>query len=164
MKTRRITMLVSLLIIILITGSCRKEQLLRNEGKWTIESVDYTMVSQVLPALNQVVKEGTTNNAGTFTFNNDGTGEYDFTIENIRHKDSFDWNVKYGKVYIKRTVYIMNVDTNAYNNVQNIDLKGTREGKNKFDFSGTFVSQIVNTSSNGMIKQYVFDGTFHLKQ
>lgn len=118
--------------------------------KWTISSVEYTIVDQSLsnPAL--WVKSGTASNAGAFYFN--GTeGSFDIIIDKKHYEDYFSYTED------ETGITIISVDQSVSSSQfsQNvISISGDTDGTT-MTLSGSFVNQ-------NMAQQFSFTGSFVL--
>lgn len=89
--------------LILLLSSCSKDKMLerrlhKNEGEWKITSFSWSLVSQ--SGNGQLIKNGVTNNAGTFTFDKDGSGKYSYAVDTFQRSGTFKWNVDDQKITI----------------------------------------------------------------
>jgi len=92
----------TILVAVLLTGlvGCSKDkrvenQLKKKDGIWIIDDVQWVYDFQNLITGYTILSEGTTLDAGTFTFHDDGSGSYDYTVStNLRRTGSFTYSVK----------------------------------------------------------------------
>src|SRR5688572_2031060 len=98
--------LVTLAALLISIQSCSKEKRLErmiytNDGNWSITTMTYTLVAT--DENNTVVTlAATLENAGTFDFEKDGSGSYNFTIDGVNHAQSFGWSNSDESVSITR--------------------------------------------------------------
>src|SRR5688572_18060881 len=85
----------SAFIAVLLVGCSKDKQLekmlYKKDGTWNISSVSWEKVQQNNSG--QTVKTGISTNAGTFTFDKDGSGSYNYTIDNTSYSKTFSWTV-----------------------------------------------------------------------
>ncbi|MBL4752054.1 MAG: hypothetical protein JKY52_00430 [Flavobacteriales bacterium] len=99
MNTLRLLSTVMFALLFLGLTGCSKDKRLENQltskdGVWKIDDVHWITVDQQFNPPSQVVAEGTTVNPGIFTFHDDGSGSYEFTINGQQRTGSFTYIVK----------------------------------------------------------------------
>jgi hypothetical protein len=120
--------------------SCSKTKktektLYKNEGKWAITSVIYTLVLTDETST-EIPFSGTINNPGTFTFNEGGTGSYNFTLDGNVFARDFTWTAEDDEVAIVK-VY-QNIDFLTGDTQQlSVAFGGERTAKNQLLLSGS---------------------------
>ena len=165
------TIQYTLLLLFLITmGSCSKEKRterkLHRVGTWYITELTWTIVSQSVTdsTLFQGVKTGSEVDAGTFTFNKNGHGLYDFTYDGITKSGNIIWSTdKTESVSILESIPLLTALANLFSfsngtsdytihqESHTYDL--TRTERNVFEGDGSGVMQYVDASS-ATVAQY----------
>ncbi|HYG49404.1 MAG TPA: hypothetical protein VD905_00810 [Flavobacteriales bacterium] len=153
---------VSILIVTCsVLVQCSKEKkversLYKKEGTWSITSVSWQKVLQ--DTSGQSVSQGTTANAGTFMFDKDGSGSYNFTVDGTIYNETFAWSVNNTTVSI--TKVSQNVDFTGGGSIEQIAISfsGDQKDKKNFEIQGSDSRQY----ASGSISQKVFTGTFSL--
>lgn len=83
------------LLSILVVSSCSKDKSLEDNLQkvktWKVEKINYQKAQAGLIATNARI--GVEYSAGTMTFNDDGTGSYDYTLDGYHRVDTYDWNL-----------------------------------------------------------------------
>lgn len=152
-----------ILIAALVFSGCSKEKriertLHKGDGSWSISSVTWQKVEQSTSG--QTVDMGTSSDVGTFTFENDGSGSYNFTIDGDSYSRSFDWVVSDESISI--TEVIQSVDYLTGDVIQiSVAFSGVRDNKNEITLEG---SETMQTTSGTSVTQKVISGTFKLKR
>ncbi len=159
MKTlSKITLFLCSIIFLFV--SCSKDKTIerhvqKSDGIWNIDLVDWTVVTQ--SGSGQSITTGTTNNAGTFTFENDGSGEYSYTVgDTIVRTGTFNWSVDDEKVII--TSVSQSFSWSGSITQKAVAYIGTKPSKTKMTLEGSETEQYSGGSSN--ISQFVLTGTF----
>lgn len=147
------------LMSILVISSCSKDKkieraLHKKEGEWNITTVNWQKVSQ--SSSGQSVTLGTTSNAGTFTFEKDGSGKYSFVVDGSSYSQSFDWSVN--EEVISITKVSQTVDFSGNFDQLAVAISGTQSSKNNIELEGSETHQY----SSGPITQHVIVGSFSL--
>jgi hypothetical protein len=159
MKSMKPFLHVLLLAVFSMTMThCSKEKrtehsVYKKSGEWTITSVSWEKV--LVDTSGEHVGIGTTANAGTFTFNKDGSGSYNFTIDGTNYSQNFTWSVSGTTINvtkISQTVSLSGIDQFV------IAISGTKSDKHSFTVQGTETHQY----AGGTIEQSVLTGTFTL--
>lgn len=140
--------------------SCSKDKrveraLYKKEGSWTISSVSWNTTVQ--DTSGQSFNSGTTNNAGAFTFDKDGSaGTYNFTVNGNTYSRSFNWSVN------DEIVSITQIEQNIFAGFSQIavSMSGEQTGKKSLTMKGSIVEQYFS----GSISQKSFTGTFYLSK
>src|SRR3989344_6649308 len=129
---------ISILFISVLITSCSKDKkiektLHKKEGEWNITSVTWEKVVQ--DTSGQSINFGTTSNAGTFTFDKDGDGNYQYTINGTSRFLAFRWNVHDEKISVTKLSNVFDLSGNFTQTV--ISMSGTQTGKNTIVLEGT---------------------------
>jgi hypothetical protein len=149
------------LLFSFLAESCSKEKkiertLHKKDGEWTISSVTWQKVLQ--SGSGQTVTMGTSTNAGTFTFEKDGSGKYNFTIDGDNYSKSFNWTVSNETFSI--TAVSQNYDFSTGDVIQTaVAFSGTKNSKKKLIIEG---SETYQSTSGSSVTQEVLTGTFEL--
>lgn len=151
----------SLVVIGLTLTACSKEKqlertLYKKDGKWKVQSAEWSQVSQSSSS-GQSVVTGTSTDAGTFEFKDDGNGSYDFTLGTETYSQSFDWTVSEENFSIIKVAQSFDFFTGDIVQMA-ISFSGTRVDKNKLEIEGSETFQYYS----GDIDQRVMSGTFTL--
>lgn len=82
-------------VVLFVAFSCSKEKrfehmLYKGNGEWEIVSITYTLITEDENSQTDTFS-GTVENAGTFEFEKDGRGSYNFIISNTIHHEGFNW-------------------------------------------------------------------------
>ena len=113
-----------------------------HEGeKWTITSVEYTLIDQGVSGsgVNQVYKEGTKANAGSFYFvSGQAKGSFEMNVEDYNKEDSFNYsiNVDNGSISINKLEQSAGAQTN-----QNVVTLSGEAADTEMTLSGSIVKQ-----------------------
>ncbi|HET6991769.1 MAG TPA: hypothetical protein VFJ43_10615, partial [Bacteroidia bacterium] len=111
--------LLSLTLFILVSSffltDCSKDKkiertLYKKEGTWAVTSVNWEQVQQ--DTSGQSIYTGTTASAGTFTFDKDGSGSYNFTVNGTNYSQTFSWSVDNEKISITKVGESFNLSGN----------------------------------------------------
>lgn len=154
------TAIIILMSSFLLT-SCSKDKrveraLYKKDGVWNITSVTWTKVIQDISG--QSVTQGITANAGTFSFNKDGSGSYNFTINSDTYSQTFTWTVSNEDISI--TKVSQTVDFSGNFDQLAVAISGTQSSKSKIALDGSETHQY----SSGNVTQKVMTGTFSLER
>ena len=147
--------------IIGFSFACSKDNSLerkiaKRDGVWNIDEVSWTIVSQ--SGSGQSVTNGTTQNAGTFTFDK-SSGKYSYTVNGTKRSGTFSWSVTDGKVSL--TSVRQSIDFSSGGLTQySVAYSGTDVSKSKMVIEGSETDQEVGSSIN----QFVLTGTFTLSK
>lgn len=141
-------------------SNCSKEKkleraLYKKEGVWNITSVTWEKV--IVNSSGQHVSLGMTANAGTFTFEKDGKGSYNFTVDAATYSRNFTWTVHDETIKIVRVSTDVNFSTGDIDQLT-IAITGSQESKNNIRFSGSET----HVYSGGPTSETVLTGTFSL--
>ncbi len=121
--------------------------------KWTIVSLEYTMVDQNLSNPSQIATNGTVTNAGAFYFDN-GKGSFDILINDTRKEDYFGYTETGTDVSI--TSIAQNAGSSNFS--QNvIAMSGEKTSATTITLDGTITKQ-------SLTGQFVLTGTFTLQK
>ena len=100
MKNIFLNKIIAVLAAILLFTACSKdnktERTLEKVKTWNIERIDYQKAQAGWAGTN--AKIGTENNAGTMTFESNGTGSYDYVLDGFHRKGTYKWSVVGGNV------------------------------------------------------------------
>lgn len=156
---------LGILPILLVLSSCSKDKRIEKkmDGEWKIESYSYDVVAQTVPS--QTIFSGSTANAGTFTFNNDNTGSYSYTIaDTITRSGSFKWTVDDSKLsitYLNQVVSLSPTYVYQYVGAYSSDI--SKPGTDEVTLQGSDTRQVVSGSS-ASVYQMVITGNIRLKR
>lgn len=128
----------------------------KKDGNWNINSVTWTKVIQDMSG--QSVTQGITTNAGTFSFDKDGSGSYNFTIDGDTYSQTFTWTVDNEEISIVKVSQLVDLSGNI--DQLAVAISGTQSSKNKIDLDGSETHQY----SSGNVTQKVMTGTFTLER
>ena len=150
---------IALLFLSLFISSCSKDKkiekaLHKKEGEWNITSVTWEKVVQ--DTSGQSINFGTTSNAGTFTFDKDGDGNYQYTINGTSRFLSFRWNVHDEKISVTKLSNTFDLNGDFTQTV--ISMMGSQTSKNTIVLEGSETIQY----SFGTVSQEVLVATFSL--
>jgi hypothetical protein len=146
--------------ILILSSSCSKDKSIersiqKNDGVWNIDNVDWQVVQQSTSGQN--ITTGSTANAGTFTFENDGTGKYSYTVgDTITRSGSFKWSVDNEKANI--TYVSQSFSWSGSITQKTVAYTGSTSSKTKLTLEGSETDQYTGGSS--YITQFVLTGTF----
>jgi hypothetical protein len=149
------------IISILILSGCSKDKMLekrieKKDGEWKITEINWTIVYQTTSG--EIVRSGTTYDAGTFTFDEDD-GKYSYTVDTFQRSGSFSWSVNDQNVNITGIKQTFDFSSNSFTQTA-IALSGTEPEKNKLHLEGTDIDQEVGNT----IQQFALTGTFSLSR
>jgi hypothetical protein len=145
--------------VLFISLSCSKDKAMerhiqKKDGVWNIDLVSWTIVEQ--SSSGQTVWSGSDANAGTFTFENDGSGKYFYTVDDtITRAGTFSWTVDDEKASLISATQSINYTTFAVTQ-KAVAYTGTQDSKTKLTLEGSETDQ----SSSGNITQFVITATF----
>ena len=148
--------LITMAVIVL--AACNKEKQLektvtKKDGVWDISTVDWELV-KVVGFVSQTVNVGTSTNAGTFTFNESGSGSYDFTVNDTTFIGDFSWTNDEDSIYLNKVSVTFNPIT--FESEQHVvAYSAAKVGKNELEMTGGDVLNTINSQS-------VFAGEFVL--
>jgi len=159
----KITSAITLLLcsILLFSISCSKDKMMerhleKKDGDWNIDLVTWTIVEQ--SSSGQSVLNGSTANAGTFTFDNGGAGKYSYKVnDTISRAGSFTWSVSGEKASLISTTQSINFSTGGFTQ-KVLAYSGTQPGKTKLVLDGSETDQ----NGSGSISQFVITANFTL--
>lgn len=149
--------------LLLFTLSCSKEKrtertLYTKGGDWNIKSLNWQQVS-VSSSTGESIAIGTTNDAGSFTFDKNGTGTYNFNVNGTNYAQSFTWNVSDENIAltkINQTVDFMGGEIEQLV----VSMSGTRSDKKNMVLAGTET----RIFTSGDVTETVLTGTFTLEK
>jgi hypothetical protein len=151
----------SLWIVAVFTGCSKEKQLERllykGEGTWQVSNANWQKVEQNNSG--QTFKTGSTSNAGSFAFDKDGSGSYEFTIDGETYSNDFTWTVDNETVSLS----YLNQNVNFSGDITQVTVAftGTETGKQEIEMDGSYTQQITSGST---FNQSVLSGTFSLKK
>jgi hypothetical protein len=151
--------------VIFISISCSKDktmerQIQKKDGVWNIDLVSWTIVEQTSYAPYQRISNGSTSNAGTFTFDNDGSGKYSYTVnDSVSRAGSFTWTVDNEKASLISATQTIDYNTFAITQ-KAVAYTGTQDSKTKLTLEGTETDQY----GSGTITQFVITATFTMSK
>jgi hypothetical protein len=142
-----------------LLSNCSKEKQLeralhKKEGVWNISSVSWE--KSILTSSGHNVSFGTTANPGTFTFEKDGSGSYNFTVDGSTYSRNFAWAVNGENIKIARISTSFDLSGNI--EYLTIGIVGKQKNKSNIELSGTETL----VYSSGPATETVFTGTFSL--
>jgi hypothetical protein len=149
--------------ILLLSISCSKDKTMerhleKKDGDWNIDLVTWTIVEQSSTAPYQRVLNGSTVNAGTFTFDNGGTGKYSYKVnDTISRSGTFSWSVSSQKASLTSATESINYSTFAVTQ-KAVAYTGTQPSKTKLILDGSETDQNASAS----ISQFVITANFTL--
>ena len=152
--------LLSILLISILTlglASCSKDkkienQLKKKDGVWNIDEVQWVTTEQIFFPFSQTVLLGTSYNVGTFTFDEDGGGSYDYTVNGKQRTGIFGYSVE------NEEVAIIKVEQGLFPFYQSTTVYvGESTGKKTFYLDGSETYQ-------DTARQFVFAGEFYLSR
>jgi hypothetical protein len=149
--------------IFFLSISCSKDksierQIQKNDGIWNIDNVTWSIVEQSTSG--QSLRSGSDANAGTFTFESDGSGKYSYTIDGtVTRSGSFTWTVDDGEASIISATQSINYSTFAVTQ-KTVAYTGTQPSKTKLTLEGSETDQ----STSGTINQFVITATFTMSR
>lgn len=155
--------LLSLTVIVLacsvLLSNCSKDKkleraLYKKEGVWNISSVTWQKV--IVSTSGQTIALGTTANAGTFTFEKDGSGSYNFTVDGSTYSRTFTWTVNDENISVVRVS--TSIDFSGNVDQLTIAIAGEQKSKNNIELAGTET----HVYSSGPTTESVLTGTFSL--
>ena len=147
--------LITLAVIVL--AACKKEKQLektvtKKDGVWDIATVDWELVK--VSGFSQTVNVGTSSNAGTFTFNESGSGSYDFTVNDTTFIGDFSWTNDEDSIYLTKIAVTFKPIT--FESEQHVvAYAAAKVGKKELAMTG---ADVLNTT----FSQSVFAGEFVL--
>jgi len=155
--------LLNLLLLILFFVSCSKEKqlektLYKKEGNWNVKSADWSQVLQSSTS-GQSVITGSSTDAGTFSFDEDGGGSYDFTLGTETYSESFSWSVSEETFSITKISQSIDFFTGDITQIV-ISFSGTQVNKTTIEMDGSDTRQY----TSGDITQSVMAGSFILSK
>jgi hypothetical protein len=158
-KLNLLSLTVLILTCSMLLSSCSKDKKLeralhKKEGVWNISSVTWQKV--IVTSSGQNVALGTTANAGTFTFDKDGSGSYNFTVDGSTYSRNFTWTVSNENIKIVRVS--TSIDFSGNVDQLTIAITGNQESKNNIELAGTET----HVYSSGPTTESVLTGTFSL--
>jgi hypothetical protein len=159
-KLRLFSFSLLLLACSMLLSNCSKDKKLertlhKKEGVWNISSVTWQKV--IVTSSGQTVSLGTTANAGTFTFDKDGTGSYSFTVDGSGYSRNFTWSVTDENIKIVRVSTDIDFSTGNVDQLT-IAIVGEQKSKNSIELGGTET----HVYSSGPTTESVLTGTFSL--
>jgi hypothetical protein len=146
--------------VIFLSLSCSKDKTMerhiqKKDGVWNIDNVSWTIVEQT-SAPSQMIWSGSDANAGTFTFENDGSGKYFYTVDDtITRAGSFKWTVDDQKANLISASQSFDYNTFSYTQ-KAVAYTGTQPSKTKLTLEGSETDQY----GSGSISQFVITATF----
>lgn len=140
-------------------SSCSKDKrieraLFKKEGQWNITSVTWEKV--IVNSSGSNVSMGTTTNAGIFSFEKDGSGSYEFTIDGSTYSQTFGWSVNEEAIAITRVSQSFDFSGNF--DQLAVAFSGTQSNKTNIVLDGSETHQY----SSGSVTETVIAGTFSL--
>jgi len=158
MNPKRIFSFILIITMALSLTNCNKDkkierQLTKKDGVWNIDNVHWITVDQQFSPIQQTISEGTTNNAGTFTFDDDGSGSYNYSVGGVNRAGTFTYAVDDEEIAIVNVAQgwfpVFYQEATAY--------AGEQTSKKKLYLEGTETYQ-------DTAQQYVFTGEFNLSR
>jgi len=157
MNLNSILSIVLVAVLSLGLAGCSKDkrienQLTKKDGVWNIDEVQWVTTEQIFTPFSQAVLTGTTINAGTFTFDDGGSGSYDYTAGGVRRTGSFTYTVDdeaIAVVQVSQGLFPFYQETIVY--------AGEKPGKKTLTLDGTEVYQDIE-------QQTIFAGEFYLSR
>lgn len=142
-------------LFLLAAVCCSKEKrmekkLTKKGGVWQIDQMTWKTVVQ--DTSGQTIKSGTETNAGTFTFDDNGTLAYDYTFDGSHKTGVFQYTVSgenFTVVAINQSVLSISQTVVAYS--------GSKTDQRKIEMTGTETTQ--NTGG-----QTIFTATFYMSR
>jgi hypothetical protein len=147
--------LAVLAVFMVCAPSCSKEKrlermLYKSDGSWNITTMNYTYISTDENNVSVTVS-ATAENAGTFRFEEDGDGSYNFTVGGVTHAQSFGWSTSEESFVITKIKQDINFVTFDIEQLV-IALSGEKSDRNQITLSG---SETIQTTSDTNISQAV---------
>lgn len=130
-----------------------------SNGVWNIKSMTYTLVNTDENGISVTISK-TVENAGTFTFEKEGNGSYNFTLDGVSHSQSFAWSTSDESLSIAKIAQSVNIFTGDIEQFV-IAFGGEKSAKNKVTLEGTETYQ--GTTDTG-ITQNVLTATIMLEK
>jgi hypothetical protein len=157
----RITLIFSCMVFLFL--SCSKDKMLerrlhKKEGQWNIDQVDWTIVYQ--SSSGQVIRSGTTYNAGTFTFEKNDVGRYSYAVDTFQRSGAFRWKVDNQKVSVVSINQTFSFSSSPTISQSAVAYTATEPGKNSLIMEGTETQQ----EYTGGISQFVLTGKFYMSK
>ncbi len=148
--------LIFIFVTALLLMNCKKDKdddsgFNHTGEEWLIDSVNWWVIDQDLSGGGQATESGTAYNAGSFYFDTDGTGSYDYTVGNYHREGGFNYTEESGYIditYINQSLAGLNFTQ------QVISFDGDKEG-HLMELDGSDVDQ----SSSA---QFSLTGEFYL--
>lgn len=158
---KRLQILSAVMLSLLFLFSCSKEKqlektLYKKDGNWTVKSADWEQISQSTTSGISIIT-GTSADAGTFSFDENGNGSYNFTLGAITYSESFSWSVSEESFSITKITQSIDFFSGEITQII-IAFSGSRIDKNTIEMSGSDTRQF----TSGDITQTVMAGTFTL--
>jgi len=153
MRSNRFLSIIVIAVLAFGVAGCSKDkkiekQLQKKGGVWNIDKIEWTDVEQTTMPPSQIVLQGTTNNAGTFTFK-DGDASYNYTAAGETGSGTFSYSVESEEITIiyvfQNTIGSIYQETAVYT--------GEKVSKDEYFLTGSETYQ----DSSG---QTVFTGEF----
>lgn len=166
------------LVLVLLVCGCKKEHTVEERlisgGTWQITTLDYmkvteavTLDSSELESLNVGVQFGTITDAGSLTFNENGTGNFDYRLDNgFVRTGNFVWglnedgSISVAEVSINFLDFLWNLINNPDGdftfNQQLFAFTMQHNGGDDFSMSGRGTMQIIRAGSSVEVGQYVY--------
>ena len=131
----------------LTMNSCTKEKrtermLYKNDGNWEITTMTYTYVTTDENNV-EITVSATLSNPGTFSFDKDGNGSYNFTLGGTNFSQSFKWSVSDESISIAKIAQTIDFFTGAIDQLV-IAFGGEKTSKNQILMTGTETHQIAS--------------------
>ncbi|MEO5643356.1 MAG: hypothetical protein ABIQ40_07575 [Bacteroidia bacterium] len=158
---KKLNLLAPFFLMLILFSTCSKDKqferaLHKKEGTWNIKNVAWQKVVQ--GSAGQSINLGTTSNAGTFSFDKDGSGSYSFTVDGSTYSENFNWTVSDEHVSIAKVSQSFDLSGNFSQLA--VAISGTQQSKNTIELAGSQTNQY----SSGPVTQQVITGTFLLER
>lgn len=151
---------IALVVVsIVLLSACSKDKKIekvvyKNDGEWKIKSVSWNQIIQTQNG--QSITNGTSTDIGTFTFNENGSGSYYFTIDTNIYQQSFNWSVSDESISVTKVSQTFDFSGNIKQIA--VAFSGTQNSKTELTIEGSETIQ----GYTGEVTQRVFTGTFLL--
>lgn len=141
-----------------VLSGCSKEKKLerslhKKDGTWTIDQLDYEIVDQDFNNSTQQIFTGVANNVGSVTFDKEGGGSFNYSVEGYTRTLSFSWSVSDETITLSR---ISQSISGAITQIV-VAYTGTEIDNDRIEIAGSETEQ-------GIDGQFVIAGTMQLSK
>lgn len=160
---KKVFILAFLPVLMISIQSCSKEKrlekaLYKKDGNWNVKSAEWSQVTQSSSS-GQSVVTGSSTDAGTFEFDESGSGSYSITLGTETYAQSFNWTVSEEEFSIVKVSQSYDFSTGEI--IQKaVAFSGKQTDKNILEVEGSETLQYFS----GDIEQNVMAGTFILER